>query len=114
EYQDTNRAQYRLLQLLVAGDARRADAGAINIAGHRNLAVVGDDAQSIYGFRGADVRNILEFQDDFPDARVVKLEQNYRSTSTILQAANAVIAHNRGGIAKRLWSDLGQGERIRL
>jgi DNA helicase II / ATP-dependent DNA helicase PcrA len=69
---------------------------------------------SIYSFRGADVRNILDFQDDFPDARVVKLEQNYRSTETILSAANAVIANNRGGIAKRLWSDLGQGEQIQL
>ncbi len=67
---------------------------------------------SIYSFRGADVRNILDFQDDFPDARVVKLEQNYRSTETILSAANAVIANNRGGIAKRLWSDLGQGDQI--
>ena len=75
---------------------------------------MGDDAQSIYGFRGADVRNILDFQDDFPDARVVKLEQNYRSTETILSAANAVIANNRGGIAKRLWSELGQGEQIQL
>ena len=69
---------------------------------------------SIYSFRGADVRNILDFQDDFPDARVVKLEQNYRSTETILAAANAVIANNRGGIAKRLWSELGQGEQIQL
>ncbi len=69
---------------------------------------------SIYSFRGADVRNILDFQDDFPDARVVKLEQNYRSTETILRAANAVIANNRGGIAKRLWSELGQGEQIQL
>jgi DNA helicase II / ATP-dependent DNA helicase PcrA len=69
---------------------------------------------SIYSFRGADVRNILDFQDDFPDARVVKLEQNYRSTETILSAANAVIANNRGGIAKRLWSDLGQGDQIQL
>ena len=77
--------------------------------GHRNLAVVGDDAQSIYSFRGADIRNILDFQEDFPDARVVKLEQNYRSTETILSAANAVIANNRGGIAKRLWSELGTG-----
>ncbi len=69
---------------------------------------------SIYSFRGADVRNILDFQEDFPDARVVKLEQNYRSTGTILSAANAVIANNRGGIAKRLWSELGQGEQIQL
>ncbi len=69
---------------------------------------------SIYSFRGADVRNILEFQEDFPDARVVKLEQNYRSTETILRAANAVIANNRGGIAKRLWSELGEGEPIHL
>jgi ATP-dependent DNA helicase UvrD/PcrA len=115
EYQDTNHAQYRLLQLLVGGGREAPARGArTNLPGHRNLAVVGDDAQAIYGFRGADVKNILEFQDDFPDARVVKLEQNYRSTSTILQAANAVIAHNRGGIAKRLWSDLGQGEQIRL
>jgi DNA helicase-2/ATP-dependent DNA helicase PcrA len=82
--------------------------------GHRNLAVVGDDAQSIYSFRQADIRNILDFQDDFPDARVVKLEQNYRSTETILSAANAVIANNRGGIAKRLWSELGQGDQIQL
>jgi DNA helicase-2/ATP-dependent DNA helicase PcrA len=69
---------------------------------------------SIYSFRGADVRNILDFHEDFPDARVVKLEQNYRSTETILRAANAVIANNRGGIAKRLWSELGQGEQVQL
>ncbi|MCW3031605.1 MAG: UvrD/REP helicase, partial [Solirubrobacterales bacterium] len=69
---------------------------------------------SIYSFRGAEVRNILDFQDDFPDARVVKLEQNYRSTETILRAANAVIANNRGGIAKRLWSELGQGDQVHL
>jgi DNA helicase-2/ATP-dependent DNA helicase PcrA len=132
EYQDTNHAQYRLLQLFVGGagcspadrcspdpsaldgalrDAAPAYAGPI---GHRNLAVVGDDSQSIYGFRGADVRNILDFQDDFPDARVVKLEQNYRSTQTILSAANAVIANNRGGIAKRLWSALGEGDPIHV
>jgi DNA helicase II / ATP-dependent DNA helicase PcrA len=84
------------------------------VVGHRNLAVVGDDSQSVYSFRGADIRNILDFQDDFPDARVVKLEQNYRSTETILRAANAVIANNRGGIAKRLWSELGQGDQIQL
>jgi DNA helicase II / ATP-dependent DNA helicase PcrA len=135
EYQDTNHAQYRLLQLLVgggrpprggpAGQAASVELGdrpdpAIQArcpagpVGHRNLAVVGDDSQSIYSFRGADVRNILDFQDDFPDARVVKLEQNYRSTETILAAANAVIANNRGGIAKRLWSELGQGDRVQL
>jgi DNA helicase-2/ATP-dependent DNA helicase PcrA len=122
EYQDTNHAQYRLLQLLVGGGPppkrggeqpgdRPVYAGPV---GHRNLAVVGDDAQSIYSFRQADIRNILDFQDDFPDARVVKLEQNYRSTETILAAANAVIANNRGQIAKRLWSDLGQGDQIQL
>jgi DNA helicase-2/ATP-dependent DNA helicase PcrA len=100
EYQDTNHAQYRWLQLL-AGE-------------HRNLAVVGDPDQSIYEFRGADIRNILEFEDDFPDARVVRLEQNYRSTQTILDAANAVIANNRGRKSKSLWTDLGQGDPIKV
>jgi DNA helicase-2/ATP-dependent DNA helicase PcrA len=123
EYQDTNYAQYRMLQLLVGGGRSPASAQADGSTsrptysgpvGHRNLAVVGDDSQSIYSFRGAEVRNILDFQDDFPDARVVKLEQNYRSTETILRAANAVIANNRGGIAKRLWSELGQGSQIHL
>jgi len=115
EYQDTNYAQYRMLQLLVGGGREDpANGRRASIPGHRNLAVVGDDSQSIYSFRGAEVRNILDFQDDFPDARVVKLEQNYRSTETILRAANAVIANNRGGIAKRLWSELGQGSQIHL
>ena len=115
EYQDTNHAQYRLLQLLVGGGRAKPTRGErVNIPGHRNLAVVGDDSQSIYSFRGADVSNILDFTDDFPDARVVKLEQNYRSTQTILSAANAVIANNRGGIAKRLWSEKGQGSPIRV
>ena len=100
EYQDTNAAQYRWLQLL-AGE-------------HRNLAVVGDDAQSIYGFRGADIRNILDFEDDYPDAHVVKLEQNYRSTQMILSAANAVIANNRGQKVKHLWTDLGEGDPIKV
>jgi DNA helicase-2/ATP-dependent DNA helicase PcrA len=100
EYQDTNHAQYRWLQL-IAGE-------------HRNLAVVGDDDQSVYGFRGADVRNILDFEDDFPDAHVVKLEQNYRSTQTILDAANAVIANNRGRMGKALWTDLGGGDPIKV
>src|ERR1700757_4405482 len=100
EYQDTNHAQYRWLQLL-AGE-------------HRNLMVVGDDAQSIYGFRGANIANILDFEDSYPDAHVVKLEQNYRSTQTILDAANAVIRNNRGQKPKSLWSDLGQGDPIKV
>jgi DNA helicase II / ATP-dependent DNA helicase PcrA len=100
EYQDTNHAQYRWLQLL-AGE-------------HRNLMVVGDDAQSIYSFRGADITNILEFEDTFPDAQVVKLEQNYRSTQTILDAANAVIRNNRGQKPKSLWTEIGQGDPIKI
>ena len=115
EYQDTNYAQYRMLQLLVGGGREDPARGRrLSIPGHRNLAVVGDDSQSIYGFRGAEVKNILDFQDDFPDARVVKLEQNYRSTENILRAANAVISNNRGGIAKRLWSERGDGAPIHL
>jgi DNA helicase-2/ATP-dependent DNA helicase PcrA len=114
EYQDTNQAQYRLLQLLIGGGEQPAKGEAVAIPGHRNLAVVGDDSQSIYGFRGADVSNILDFEQDFPDARVVKLEQNYRSTQNILSAANAVISHNRGGIAKRLWSELGDGSPLHV
>ena len=100
EYQDTNRAQYRWLQLLTEES--------------RNLCVVGDDDQSIYAFRGADVRNILDFEDDFPDAHVVKLEQNYRSTQTILSAANAVVLNNRARKSKALWTDLGQGDELRV
>jgi DNA helicase-2/ATP-dependent DNA helicase PcrA len=87
----------------------------LNVADTHNFIAAGlITHNSIYGFRGADVENILGFQEDFPDARVVKLEQNYRSTETILRAANAVIANNRGGIAKRLWSELGQGDQIQL
>jgi DNA helicase II / ATP-dependent DNA helicase PcrA len=100
EYQDTNRAQYRWLQLLSEE--------------HRNLCVVGDDDQSIYRFRGADIRNILDFEGDFPDAQVVKLEQNYRSTQTILNASNAVIANNRSRKAKSLWSELGDGDPVHV
>ncbi|HKG01766.1 MAG TPA: UvrD-helicase domain-containing protein [Conexibacter sp.] len=100
EYQDTNHAQYKWLQL-IGGE-------------HRNICVVGDDDQSVYGFRGADVRNILDFEDDFPDAMVVKLEQNYRSTQTVLDAANAVIANNRGRMGKALWTDLGVGDPIKV
>jgi DNA helicase II / ATP-dependent DNA helicase PcrA len=100
EYQDTNHAQYRLLQLL-AGE-------------ERNLCVVGDDDQSIYGFRGADINNILDFERDFPGAHVVKLEQNYRSTQTILSAANAVVSNNEGRKPKELWSDRGTGDPVRV
>ena len=100
EYQDTNRAQYRWLELL-------SDE-------HRNIAVVGDDDQSIYRFRGADIRNILDFEDHFPDATVVKLEQNYRSTQTILNASNAVISNNRSRKDKSLWSELGEGDPVHV
>jgi DNA helicase-2/ATP-dependent DNA helicase PcrA len=100
EYQDTNHAQYRLVRLL-------SDA-------HRNVFVVGDVDQAIYTWRGADIRNILDFERDFPDARVVRLEQNYRSSQRILDAANAVIENNSGRLEKRLWSDLGSGEPIRV
>jgi DNA helicase-2/ATP-dependent DNA helicase PcrA len=96
EYQDTNHAQYVLVKLLTEE--------------HRNLCVVGDSDQSIYAFRGADLRNIMEFEKDYPDARVILLEQNYRSTQTILEAANAVISNNSGRKPKRLWTDLGTGE----
>jgi ATP-dependent DNA helicase UvrD/PcrA len=100
EYQDTNRAQYRLLQLLAEERG--------------NLFVVGDDFQSIYSFRSADIRNILEFERDFEDTTVVKLEQNYRSTQTILDAANGIISHNRDQKPKRLWTDQGRGEPVTL
>ncbi|MCL5734145.1 MAG: UvrD-helicase domain-containing protein [Actinobacteria bacterium] len=98
EYQDTNHAQYQLVKLLTAE--------------HRQVTVVGDDDQSVYSWRGADIRNILSFEDDFSDARVVKLEQNYRSTTTILDAANQLVAHNRGRKPKNLWSDVGVGDPV--
>jgi len=98
EYQDTNHAQYRLVQLLGAK--------------YRNVCVVGDSDQSIYAFRGADIRNILEFERDYPDARVVLLDRNYRSTETILDAANAVISNNTSRKSKHLWTDLGTGEPV--
>ncbi len=100
EYQDTNHAQYRLLQLLAKE--------------HGNLMVVGDEDQSVYGFRHADIRNILDFEADFPDAEMIKLEQNYRSTQTILSAANAVVSHNRERRPKELWTEVVGGEPVQL
>ncbi|MDX6490841.1 MAG: ATP-dependent helicase UvrD/PcrA [Gaiellaceae bacterium] len=99
EYQDTNHAQYRLLQLLSEK--------------HRNVCAVGDPDQSVYGFRGADIRNILEFERDFGETKTIALEQNYRSTNTILESANAVISNNRERKPKNLWSELGEGEPVR-
>ena len=98
EYQDTNGAQYKLVEMLAQG--------------HKNLCVVGDDDQSIYGWRGADISNILGFEKDFTNAKVIKLEQNYRSTKNILDAANSVVAHNKGRKAKALWTESESGENI--
>ena len=100
EYQDTNAAQYEIIKLLGAA--------------HENVCVVGDDAQSIYSFRGATIENILQFQKDYDDVKVVKLEQNYRSTQSIIKAANEVIRNNKGQIPKNLWTDNATGESIRL
>ena len=100
EYQDTNRAQYEIIKLLGAA--------------HENVCVVGDDAQSIYSFRGATIENILQFQKDYDEVKVVKLEQNYRSTQSILTAANEVIRNNKGQIPKDLWTENAPGEKIRL
>ncbi len=100
EYQDTNHAQYRWVNLLALS--------------HRNICVVGDDDQSIYLFRGADVGNILDFEKDYPEAKVIKLEQNYRSTGNILGAANSVIANNSRRKVKELWTAAGQGEKIQV
>src|SRR2546423_8039655 len=100
EYQDTNHAQYKFLQALAAK--------------HGNVFSVGDPDQSVYGFRGADIRNVLEFEQDFPGAKTIQLEQNYRSTNAILEAANAVISNNRERKPKNLWSELGDGEPVRV
>jgi DNA helicase-2/ATP-dependent DNA helicase PcrA len=100
EYQDTNHAQYRFLQLLAEK--------------HRNVFAVGDPDQSIYAFRGADIRNVLEFERDFPGSFTIALEQNYRSTQNILDAANGVIRHNRERKEKNLWSELGEGDPVRV
>ncbi|HET8593902.1 MAG TPA: DNA helicase PcrA [Intrasporangium sp.] len=108
EYQDTNPAQYQLIRELV-GEVRHGGEYTVPPA---ELCVVGDSDQSIYAFRGATIRNILEFEQDYPDARTILLEQNYRSTQRILRAANAVIARNEGRRAKNLWTDSGDGELI--
>lgn len=100
EYQDTNPAQYEIMKLLGAA--------------HENVCVVGDDAQSIYSFRGATIQNILQFQKDYDDVKVVKLEQNYRSTQSIINVANEVIKFNKGQIPKNLWTDNAEGEKIRI
>lgn len=100
EYQDTNPAQYEIIKLLGAA--------------HENVCVVGDDAQSIYSFRGATIQNILQFQKDYDDVTVIKLEQNYRSSQNIIKVANEVIKNNKGQIPKNLWTDNHEGEKIRL
>jgi DNA helicase-2/ATP-dependent DNA helicase PcrA len=100
EYQDTNQAQYEWLKLLAEP--------------RRNLCCVGDDDQSIYSWRGAEVANILRFEHDFPGAKIIRLEQNYRSTSHILAAADGLIAHNAGRLGKTLWTDAGNGEKVRV
>ncbi len=100
EYQDTNYAQYLIVKKLAAR--------------HENICVVGDDAQSIYAFRGANIQNILNFKKDYPDLKIYKLEQNYRSTKNIVNAANSVIAHNKDQIFKKIWTQNDEGTRIRL
>jgi len=100
EYQDTNRAQYKVIKLMAAA--------------HNNICVVGDDAQSIYKWRGADIRNILEFQKDYPSARIIKLEQNYRSSGNILKAADSVIDKNKNQLKKELWTENPEGEKITI
>ncbi|MBC8166922.1 MAG: UvrD-helicase domain-containing protein, partial [Bryobacteraceae bacterium] len=100
EYQDTNRTQYDMVRLLSQG--------------HSNVVVVGDEDQSIYGWRGADIRNILDFERDYPNAKVIRLEQNYRSTKNILEAASAVVSNNKARKGKWLWTDTGSGEPLQM
>lgn len=103
EFQDTNYLQYSIVKMLMKYEGSK-----------ENICIVGDDAQSIYAFRGATIDNILDFQKDFPKTKVYKLEQNYRSTNHIVQAANEVISHNKKQIKKKIWTDQGQGNKIRL
>ncbi len=120
EYQDTNHAQYALIHQLCGQSLEETSYDEVSTGSTTGadrvppaeLMVVGDADQSIYAFRGADIRNIMDFEQDFPDARTILLEQNYRSTQTILTAANTVIGHNQGRKEKRLWSDAGDGEKI--
>ena len=100
EYQDTNYAQYLIIRRIAAM--------------RENICVVGDDAQSIYGFRGANIQNILNFKNDYPEQKLIRLEQNYRSTKTIVNAANSVIEHNKDQIKKKVWSDKEEGELITI
>src|SRR6185369_9210882 len=100
EYQDTNRTQYEMMRLLSQS--------------HRNVGVVGDEDQSIYSWRGADIRNILDFENDYPNATVIRLEQNYRSTKNILEAASALVANNKQRKGKWLWTEAGAGESLGL
>jgi len=100
EYQDTNTIQYEIIQLLASKS--------------KNLCVVGDDWQGIYSWRGANIQNILNFKHDFPAAEVVKLEQNYRSSSTIINAANVVIKNNKSALDKRMWTEAEEGEKIEI
>ena len=100
EYQDTNRVQYNLMRLLCGGSG--------------NVTVVGDDDQSIYGWRGADIQNILDFESEFKGVKTIRLEQNYRSTGHILETANTVITHNRNRMRKRLWTEIPEGEKVRV
>jgi DNA helicase II / ATP-dependent DNA helicase PcrA len=115
EYQDTNRSQYELMRLLAGtGPSGSVVPAGSNMRARGNVAVVGDEDQSIYGWRGANIRNILDFERDFPGAKTIRLEQNYRSTKNILEAASAVVANNTERIGKWLWTESGAGEKVTL
>jgi DNA helicase II / ATP-dependent DNA helicase PcrA len=113
EYQDTNRSQYELMRLL-SSPKGLAGGEPVKTAGRGNVVVVGDEDQSIYGWRGANIRNILDFERDFPGSKTIRLEQNYRSTKNILEAASAVVANNTERIGKWLWTESGAGDKVTL